>query len=104
MKTQLINDGNWKTEVERRLQMPQHQDKCVEVILKRRKNAISLQVIDQGPGFAWNKYLKLDPARAQDNHGRGIAMANGFCFDEISYNEQGNTVTALCRLDEELQW
>lgn len=104
LKTQLINDGNWKNEVIHRLQLQQNQDKCVEVIVKRRKTAVSVQVIDQGPGFAWNKYLKLDPSRAQDNHGRGIAMANGFCFDEISYNEQGNAVTALCRLNEELQW
>lgn len=57
-----------------------------------------------GEGFNWKKYLDIDPSRATDNHGRGIAQARAISFDEITFNTKGNKVTAIVRNEEEIEW
>ena len=44
-----------------------------------------LQKVDEGEGegFDWQAYMEIDPARALDSHGRGIAQANKISFDEL---------------------
>jgi hypothetical protein len=43
--------------------------------------------------------MTIDPGRATDRHGRGIAMAAMLGFDELVYAEPGNRVTCIKRLD-----
>ena len=63
-----------------------------------------MKIIDTGKGFQWRKYMEIDPARAQDNHGRGIAQANAVSFDQLEYNDIGNEVTAFVSNEAELDW
>lgn len=103
-KTDLINKGFWREEVERRLELPEYRDKIVRVLLERRGEELVVKIRDEGQGFNWKSYLKIDPARATDNHGRGIAHANLHSFDRLTYNEIGNEVQAIAELEQSLDW
>ncbi len=94
-KTELMDQNNWRQEVNRRLEMEPYRDRVVTVIFERRDKTYYLQVTDQGKGFNWKGFLEFDPSRASHNHGRGIAMANMIAFDRLVYNEKGNQVTAI---------
>ncbi|MDH5407041.1 MAG: response regulator [Gammaproteobacteria bacterium] len=103
-KTDLLNNNNWREEVLRRGVLPENKDKQVAVKLQRNEDGIYITISDQGKGFEWHKYMQVDPARAQDNHGRGIAQANAMSFDRITYNDKGNQVTAFTGVDSDIGW
>ncbi len=94
----LLETNTWRDEVERRLQMAEHQDKCAHIRLQRREDGmIEFEICDTGKGFDWQNYLYFDAQRAFDTHGRGIAMAKQLAFQSLEYQENGNRVivTAL---------
>lgn len=91
-KTRLLVEGRWADEVELRQGMPGMGERQVTVVLERKDGAIRLTIRDEGDGFDWHKYLELDPERAFDPHGRGIAMARMMSFDSLEYQGNGNTV------------
>jgi anti-sigma regulatory factor (Ser/Thr protein kinase) len=91
-KSLLMTDGCWIDEVEARLALPEHRSKQVEVLFERDPTEITITIRDQGKGFDWRKYLELDPDRAFDPHGRGIAMARLISFRELEYLGSGDTV------------
>ncbi len=101
-KTELLNQGRWREEVQHRLE--NHPEKVVEAVLARKADGIYVVITDQGRGFRWKDYLVIDPARAGDNHGRGIAQANMLCFDKLTYNEKGNQAIALVRSEPDIDW
>ena len=103
-KTDLIAKGLWREEVERRLEMPEHRGKMVQVVLDRGDEQLVVTIRDEGDGFKWRSFLEIDPARATDNHGRGIAHANLHSFDQVVYNDAGNEVKAVSQLDQTLDW
>lgn len=103
-KTEMIERGVWRTEINKRVQLPEHREKKVQVMFRRNEDGLYVKVIDEGPGFDWRRYLEIDPARASHNHGRGIAQAKAISFDEIRYNTAGNQVTAVVRSEEDLEW
>ncbi|ODS23640.1 hypothetical protein AB835_07975 [Candidatus Endobugula sertula] len=103
-KTWLIKEGTWREEVLRRSLLPEHQGKKVEVIFKNKSDEYSLKIIDSGRGFNWKNYMDVDPSRAMDNHGRGIAQANAISFDKLIYNDAGNEVTAIINSDSDIEW
>lgn len=103
-KTTLIEDGTWRAEIERRLADETYQHKYVEVTIARRADGVYVVITDQGAGFDWQRYLTIDPARAGDNHGRGIAQARALSFDKLTYNEQGNQVVAFSGYEKKLDW
>jgi len=74
-KTELLGKGEWVSEIERRLALPEHAEKYVEVRVRRSPERIVLEIEDAGPGFDFRKYLTYDETRVFHNHGRGIAMA-----------------------------
>lgn len=92
-KTRLNEEGRWHEEIDRRLKLPENQNKFAELTFQRNEQNITITIKDQGSGFDWNKYLELDPERAFDNHGRGIAMAKMLSFDQLEYQGCGNEVT-----------
>ncbi|HEY7774549.1 MAG TPA: response regulator [Marinagarivorans sp.] len=98
-KTWLIKSGTWWDEVLRRAEFPEHRNKHVEAFYQRQEDGHYLKIRDCGKGFNWRKYLKVDPPRALQSHGRGIAQAHSMSFDKISYNEAGNEVTAFVAYD-----
>jgi len=96
-KSELVVKGSWKEEVNRRLLLPEHKDKKVQVTFKRNGQTNQILIEDEGKGFEWKKFLELDPLRAFDSHGRGIAMANMMSVDEINYQGCGNKVELIIR-------
>jgi CheY-like chemotaxis protein len=103
-KTDLIAKGIWREEVERRLELPEHRSKLVRVFLKRTEQDLTVTIKDEGPGFEWEVFMQVDPSRATDNHGRGIAQAHLHGFDQLIYNDAGNEVSAVTNLEEMLDW
>ena len=97
-KTELLMEGRWQEEVERRLGLPAYRERFVEVMFERIPHAIRFTIRDQGEGFDWRKYLDFDPARIFDPHGRGIAMARIMSFSALEYQGNGNTVLATIDL------
>lgn len=103
-KTELLASGTWQAEIERRQSDPAHKGKKIEAVISKKDNGIYAVITDPGGGFLWKKYMKIDPSRAGDNHGRGIAQANAVSFDKLTYNEQGNQVVAFTGNTVPLEW
>jgi len=93
-KSQLNAAGQWETEVTRRLSLPENATKHVEVQMTRENGCVRFTIRDQGPGFDWQRFIDIDPARAFDNHGRGIVIARTLSFDSLEYHGCGNEVVA----------
>lgn len=97
-KGQLKEAGTWLEEVERRLQTAPFNQRKVVVQMKRNPGDIEFTITDEGEGFNFDKFLEMDPERAFDNHGRGIAMSRLLSFDELEYLGSGNQVRVKVRL------
>jgi len=93
-KSQLNAAGQWQSEIERRLSLPENATKHVEVQMTRDNGCVRFTVRDQGPGFDWQRFIDIDPLRAFDNHGRGIVIARTMSFDLLEYRGCGNEVVA----------
>ena len=91
-KSNLYASGGWNDEVQRRLSLAENASKRAEVSFERTDEAIRFVIRDQGNGFDWRGYMQIDPQRAFDTHGRGIAMANRLSFSRIEYRGSGNEV------------
>ncbi len=94
-KSELLKNQAWEDEIARRLALPEQAGRHAEVSMTRSETEIRIVITDCGPGFEWRRYLTIDPVRAGDAHGRGIAMAALLGFDELRYNEAGNSVTCV---------
>jgi len=99
-KSELRANQGWDKEIERRLCDPVYVDKQVEVTYQRTSDAIQITIVDQGAGFDWKKYLEIDPERAFDTHGRGIAMSRIISFDSMEYKGKGNEVQVKILVDD----
>ncbi|MCK4707860.1 MAG: response regulator [Gammaproteobacteria bacterium] len=96
-KSELNSTGSWEQEVNRRLELPEMQDKHVEVTLERKNGEIHILITDQGEGFDCEPYLDISAERGADNHGRGIALARMISFERLEYLDKGNKVLAVIR-------
>lgn len=97
-KTVLNATGGWEAEVERRMALPEHAGKKVQFRMERSSEELRFTIRDEGKGFPWKRYLDVEPGRAFDNHGRGIAIARAVSFDSVEYRGSGNEVVATVRL------
>ncbi|MBL8471107.1 MAG: ATP-binding protein [Rhodocyclaceae bacterium] len=97
-KTELLLAGAWSDEVDRRLKEPAYRDLFVSVEMRRERDRLQFAVTDQGKGFDPRPYLALDPQRAFDPNGRGIAMARTISFSELDYIGRGNRVLATVKI------
>lgn len=93
-KTRHKQEDTWQAEIERRAALPENRNKLVRLNYQRRDGKITLRVCDQGSGFDWRNYLEMDPNRAFDPNGRGIALARMLSFSGISYEGCGNIAVA----------
>ena len=93
-KSQLALDNCWKSEVDRRSALPDNLGKRVRLSFRREPERITLRIADEGRGFAWRDDLELDPRRACDPNGRGIALARMLSFSSIHYEGCGNVAVA----------
>lgn len=102
-KSALRKRDEWAAEVERRLALPDNADKRVMISYERIGDESRFTIRDEGEGFDWRRFLDIDPARAFDTHGRGIAVALRFSFDSLEYHDPGNEVVARVRPKENVQ-
>ncbi|MEO1292114.1 MAG: response regulator [Pseudomonadota bacterium] len=103
-KTRLVKNGTWREEIERLQQDPTFAGKSASLRFRRDGETSTIEVEDQGRGFDWRSFMEVDPSRATDNHGRGIAQANMLSFDRLKYNERGNKVSASVTAEKPLEW
>ncbi len=103
-KGRLLASGNWREEVNRRTKLPQYTSRRARATFWHDDTGYAITISDAGQGFQWESYLTIDPARAGDNHGRGIAQAHAVSFDRLQFNEKGNEVTAVVLRQTPLNW
>lgn len=89
-KSQLKLENRWQEELARRATLPENLAKTVQLEFERHRDRIILRISDQGAGFAWQNYLEIDPQRAADPNGRGIALARLLSFSKLTYERNGS--------------
>ena len=99
-KSSLMRDDCWRPEIDRRAALATNIEKEVKLQFQRDERSITLRVIDQGNGFDWQSFLEIEPERAFDPNGRGIALARLLSFSTLIYEGGGNTAVATIRLAE----
>ena len=103
-KNKMIDTGIWRAEVQRLSSHPNNSEKYASATIAHKDNGLYVVVEDCGQGFDWQKFLKIDPSRAGDNNGRGIAQANTISFDKLTYNEKGNQAVAFVGQSNAVDW
>lgn len=93
-KSLLKREERWREEVDRRASLPENATKGLQVGFRREGGVITLRVADQGKGFDWQNYLAMNPERAFDPNGRGIALARMMSFSSVRYEGCGNIAIA----------
>jgi DNA-binding response OmpR family regulator len=93
-KSQLLREDRLAAELQRRQALPQNLLRRVVVSFERNADELTFQVRDEGEGFDYTKYLELDPERAFEPNGRGIALARMMSFARLEYQGKGNVVLA----------
>ena len=96
-KRQLLENGTFREELDRRMQLIENKDKFVEVTFEMTDNEVVFQITDQGDGFDVENYIyaKIEPTPLP--LGRGIALARETSFDSLEYLGKGNIVRAVAR-------
>lgn len=94
-KTRLLSQNVWLEEINNRLNCAPYCDRLVSVKVSDECNGVHYLIKDQGKGFKYNQYLSLQPHRAADNHGRGVAYAKQRSFVQLEYLGDGNEVLAV---------
>lgn len=90
-KSELLRDGLWESEVERRLALTENQSKQVEVLFEEKGSRVYLVITDQGPGFNFEEYVCQDVSTVHELHGRGIFLALN-SLDKVTFLPPGNRV------------
>lgn len=91
-KTQLLSEGRWLAEIERRLALAPYQARYATLQYQARGELQTLTIYDQGSGFDWQPYTDIAEARVHHPNGRGIAIARAVSCAEITYHGNGSTV------------
>lgn len=94
-KTRLLSQNVWLEEINNRLNCAPYSDRFVNVKVSNECDRVHYLIKDQGKGFKCNQYLSLQPHRAADTHGRGVAYAKQQCFVQLEYLGDGNEVLAV---------
>jgi len=97
-KAALLASSRWEEEIAKRLKLPEHASKHVMVQFAQDAKQLEVIICDQGAGFDWRPYLDIEPSRATDASGRGIAKANHLSFDQLTYQGKGNQVQVVTKL------
>lgn len=97
-KSRLKREDRWESEIARRLALPENARRFASLAFAIEPAEISFTIRDCGAGFDWRAYLDLDPTRAYDPNGRGIALARHLSFSGLEFLGNGNTVCARVML------
>jgi len=97
LKTQLLQQGTWLEEIEKRLQLPENKLKKAILQAHFSLDSLQLSIQDQGQGFDYQKYM-----RPQKNtttpHGRGLVLAKNMAFATLKFKAKGRRVEATALL------
>ncbi|OSM06838.1 ATP-binding response regulator [Magnetofaba australis] len=93
-KKQLLISRGLADEIARRMTLPEYSKRDVVVTFAREPDLLRIEIMDEGEGFAWERYLQFEPSRGFDPNGRGIAMAAAGGLTRIAYQGRGNHVIA----------
>lgn len=91
-KMELSLNGQWRAEVEHRLQLPENKDRYAVIEFNANKDCYYISIRDQGQGFEWKNFMELSPTRATDPNGRGIAIARMKSFPSLEFKGTGSEV------------
>lgn len=94
-KQKILQDNEWMNTVYERLFLLKNKQKKVFVKFEQTPDCLTVQIKDQGKGFAWQKFLDHQPSFTTPN-GRGIFIAQNFAFDTLEYLGNGSHV--ICRV------
>jgi CheY-like chemotaxis protein len=94
-KTRLLSEYRLEEEIERRLQLPENQEKFAEVEYKDLGDSFEFHIRDCGEGFDFLRFQSLTVETAYSHHGRGIVIARNLCFDDMQYIGRGNQVRGV---------
>jgi len=97
-KAELLREDRLASELARRHELPQYAGRRVRLTFDRGHDELRFVVSDEGRGFDFQNYLELDPARAFEPNGRGIALARMMSFTRLLYQGVGNVVVATIDL------
>jgi CheY-like chemotaxis protein len=97
-KTKLIQSGELEMELRNRSLQPKYAGRTATVTVEKSDKKIVFRIKDEGSGFDWAEYLVINPIRAFDSHGRGIAMSRKNSFHSLEYLGNGNEVVATINL------
>jgi two-component system cell cycle response regulator len=92
LKTQELENGTWPEKIKQRLESDKYKDRVVTVKFACQKDEVSLEVIDQGDGFDWQKYASTPTLDPYALHGRGILYATSIDAATLTYKGNGNHV------------
>ena len=95
-KSHLLASDTYYQEIQRRLRHPTYLAKQAQIRFVRYEEGIHFHIIDQGDGFAWQRFFQFSRDRAFHLNGRGIAMARLLSFDRVQYLGNGSQV--MCSL------
>jgi DNA-binding response OmpR family regulator len=93
-KASLMREDRLSQELNRRHELPEYRNRRVAISVERHPQEVSFMVQDEGEGFDFREYMELDPARAFEPNGRGIALARMMSFSRLEYQGVGNLVRA----------
>jgi DNA-binding response OmpR family regulator len=96
-KGRLVSDNTWNEEVDRRLALPENKRKFATVRMSREGKTMQIEIEDEGPGFDFERYMRVDESRLFDNHGRGIAIARSAL--DVEFVQPGNKVIVRIPVD-----
>jgi DNA-binding response OmpR family regulator len=96
-KSTLLREDRLVEELRRRQALPECALRRVTLRFERMVDELLFEVRDQGQGFDYKKYLELDPERAFEPNGRGIALARMLSFSRLDYQGVGNVVVAAIK-------
>jgi two-component system cell cycle response regulator len=96
-KGRLLATDSLAREINTRLMRAENINKEINVEYRKTATEQKITITDQGKGFDWTAFLHLDPDRVTQMNGRGIATAKMQSFDDVTYNDCGNQVTATIR-------
>ncbi|MBN2657307.1 MAG: response regulator [Spirochaetales bacterium] len=100
MKEELIMEDRFDEEIRQRLSARENLGKKVKVDFEKSGGSLKIMISDRGPGFEYEKYLKIDPDAIFNLHGRGVAMAKLIFKNHLEFRGKGNKVEVILPLKE----
>jgi Histidine kinase-like ATPase domain len=89
-KTQLLREGRFEAEIADRLDREPYRSRRARATLLVAPGEVTIEISDDGQGFAWREALAADLAAVDTPNGRGVALARQLCFPSLTYREPGN--------------